>query len=392
MVLIVNDEFQKQLEKKFERLNEYGKLADGLEESHRVELCITAINTLIYLGYKRKEILPYSFENFQVSLEEYLRNYNYLIDDVSYLICASFLKEYYLYRKRIHKDGFEDSDVFRVWNGFKELDIPISRRGEVFNFEFYKELKRDDSAIDAIYFCLSMQNSLFVDFNQEVKDYKSKFLNEIHHKGSEASKIIDEKKRFLDLNLIDFERDVKSLSDETKRLENTLKAQVEAFNFVGLSKGFKDLLSKKNSAKWTSFTLMIIVFLLLVLVPVLFIGGRFLNWFSEYHIAWNEIGWEQMLPILGLELLFVYFFRVVLSHYNSIQTQIMQLELRQSLCQFIQNYADYAKDIKEKDGASLEKFESLIFSSILSSADKVPSTFDGLEQMSNLIKNIRSGN
>ena len=87
--------------------------------------------------------------------------------------------------------------------------------------------------------------------------------------------------------------------------------------------------------------------------------------------------------------MFIYFFRVVLNHYNSIQTQIMQIELRQSLCQFIQSYAKYAKEIKEKDGASLEKFENLIFSSILSTPDKVPSTFDGIEQLSNLIKNIK---
>ena len=121
----------------------------------------------------------------------------------------------------------------------------------------------------------------------------------------------------------------------------------------------------------------------------MFLGGRFFNWFSEYNIKWDNIGWENMLPVLGLEFVFIYFFRVVLNHYNSIQTQIMQIELRQSLCQFIQSYAKYAKEIKEKDGASLEKFENLIFSSILSTPDKVPSTFDGIEQLSNLIKNIK---
>lgn len=101
--------------------------------------------------------------------------------------------------------------------------------------------------------------------------------------------------------------------------------------------------------------------------------------------------WKLAIPFTGAEIILLYFFRVILNHYNSLQTQIMQLELRQSLCQFIQSYADYAKEIKEKDGASLEKFENLIFSSILSSPDKVPSTFDGLEQLSNLIKNMRSG-
>lgn len=137
---------------------------------------------------------------------------------------------------------------------------------------------------------------------------------------------------------------------------------------------------------------MAIFCIFLITVPIVFLGGRFLNWFSEYNINWNDIGWEHTLPIFGLEFVLIYFFRVVLTHYNSIQTQIMQIELRQSLCQFIQSYADYAKEIKEKDGGSLEKFENLIFSSILSTPDKVPSTFDGLEQLSNLIKNLKSGN
>lgn len=67
----------------------------------------------------------------------------------------------------------------------------------------------------------------------------------------------------------------------------------------------------------------------------------------------------------------------------------MQIELRQSLCQFIQSYADYTKEIKENNAGSLEKFENLIFSNILSTPEKVPSTFDGLEQLANLMKELK---
>ncbi|MCL9764767.1 hypothetical protein [Neisseria subflava] len=96
-----------------------------------------------------------------------------------------------------------------------------------------------------------------------------------------------------------------------------------------------------------------------------------------------------MLPIIGLEFVLIYFFRVVLTHYHSIQTQIMQLELRQSLCQFIQSYAEYAKKIKTDDKDALEKFENLIFSSILSNPDKVPGTFDGVEGLTSLLKELK---
>lgn len=67
----------------------------------------------------------------------------------------------------------------------------------------------------------------------------------------------------------------------------------------------------------------------------------------------------------------------------------MQLELRKALCQFIQSYVDYSTVIKKQDSAALEKFESLIFSGVVSDPEKVPSTFDGLDQIGALLKNVR---
>ncbi|MGC4062247.1 MAG: hypothetical protein QM749_15930 [Aquabacterium sp.] len=91
-------------------------------------------------------------------------------------------------------------------------------------------------------------------------------------------------------------------------------------------------------------------------------------------------------PIAAIELLFIYFFRVILSNYHSIRKQMLQIELRKSLCEFIQSYADYAKGIKEKDKTALEKFENLIFSGIVMDDQNLPSTFDGLEQIAKLIE------
>ena len=48
------------------------------------------------------------------------------------------------------------------------------------------------------------------------------------------------------------------------------------------------------------------------------------------------------------------------------------------------------KKIKKDDTGSLEKFESLIFSSILAHSDKIPGTFDGLESLTSLIKEWKS--
>lgn len=192
---------------------------------------------------------------------------------------------------------------------------------------------------------------IFMDFEGKQKEIESNF---------------DRRKKDLDKKILEIE-ELKRRLDEYKT----------AFNFVGLSKGFEELLNQKRNAKNLSFGLMLLL-AVLVLVPL---GCKL--------FANVEITWQSMLPVAGLELILIYFFRVVLNHYHSIQTQIMQLELRQSLCQFIQSYAGYAKEIKASDKDALDKFENLIFSSILSNPDKVPGTFDGVDGLASLLKELK---
>jgi hypothetical protein len=87
------------------------------------------------------------------------------------------------------------------------------------------------------------------------------------------------------------------------------------------------------------------------------------------------------LPTITIVVFLFYFLRVALGDMKSIQSQILQIELRMTLCQFIQNYAEQSKALKEQNKEGFEKFESLIFSSIVSSDEKIPATFDGVEQL-----------
>jgi hypothetical protein len=59
------------------------------------------------------------------------------------------------------------------------------------------------------------------------------------------------------------------------------------------------------------------------------------------------------------------------------------------LCEFIQSYADYSANIKKQDSSALEKFENLIFSGVVSEPEKLPSTYDGLDQLADFIKSIK---
>ncbi|WP_176672052.1 hypothetical protein [Mannheimia varigena] len=388
---------KEKLKHKFNQLNVYGRTEDGAEESHRIDLCCIAINILIYLADKRESILPYSFEKFGQALERYLDSDSHLTDDVSYLICASFLKEYYLCRTKIDTKDVESSDVYRIWDDFKELTIPISDKNPIFNNEFYKELKRDDTFLDSIYFCLSIQNSK----SNELKEKRMLYIKELETKFNSLNRTLDENKQSLDMAIEDFSHKIEKTYSDTDALSKKLDGYKTAFNFVGLYDGFNSLSEIKNKQKNNTFWFSIFLGSVLVVLPLVLIlfhesiGYFFtdikfeLNTFKITH----EFNWVRMLPVFGVELILLYFFRIVLNRLHVLQTEIVQIELRKSLCQFIQNYAKYAKEIRtledNKEVNILDKFENIIFSNILSNSDKVPSTFDGLEQLSNFIKEFK---
>lgn len=324
-----------------------------------------------YLYSKYKDDLLKKLKELQN--KEYEHDIEVLIEDI-YCMCAYLLREYILYLESNDPYGYRYGvdELSLAHNKILDDDHPFIDPRNSKKLNVIKDKQLDIWILGYYFYGKSFKS--FERYEELVKDSEKESLNiesQIKLQKDVLSKFINDKKEAVD------------------RLAKQLEQQKTAFNFVGLSKGFEKLLSKKRYAKWASFGIMSIFCISLIAIPAMFLGGRFFKWFSEYNIQWNDIGWEQMLPVIGLEFIFIYFFRVVLTHYNSIQTQIMQIELRQSLCQFIQSYAEYAKEIKEKDGASLEKFENLIFSSILSTPDKVPSTFDGIEQLSNLIKNIK---
>lgn len=126
-----------------------------------------------------------------------------------------------------------------------------------------------------------------------------------------------------------------------------------------------------------------------ILIPLLIELG-IISYFSFFGISLKTDHLIKLIPIISIDIILIYFFRVILFNYKSAKAQKMQIDLRQTLCQFIQSNAEYSSKIKEKDSAALEKFENLIFSGVLSDPDKLPSTFDGLEQIGSFIKNIKN--
>lgn len=171
-------------------------------------------------------------------------------------------------------------------------------------------------------------------------------------------------------------------------LKEALESHKSEFNFVGLFQAFSNILNKKVwQRRWTLLSLVLLAFASLLPALTFFFTFILNSTFKVEHkddlifIALSSTSWLFV---------FLYFFRVVLTNYKSVRSEIGQIELRMSLCQFIQDYAKFSSDIKVKDPAALERFESIIFSSIVQDPEKIPSTFDGLDSITQIVKALKS--
>lgn len=288
-----------------------------------------------------------------------------------------------LINQNFASESTQDSGIYARFVAFLvELDLSLGFNGltdSVKNNELREAWEKVKQKVfskdDGVYYAFYQQPISILNFYMNNTGFKT-FFN-FEKKSDDLKQIIATQEESINK----YEKGLEDKAKEVKELEKKLDEYKTAFNFVGLSHGFENLLKQKNKAKTKTFCLLAN----LAIVALLPLGFSFYKKF----IANIDISWQSMLPVIGLEFILIYFFRVVLTHYHSIQTQIMQLELRQSLCQFIQSYAEYAKKIKTDDKDALEKFENLIFSSILSNPDKVPGTFDGVEGLTSLLKELK---
>lgn len=220
----------------------------------------------------------------------------------------------------------------------------------------------------------SKEINLFLDFSEKHSEARST-LYEIEKQSETAKNLLINHRALLE------EKEKKVIA-----LEETLKEQENAFNFVGLYKGFNDLL--KTKVRESRVLLGALVSMGIIMITPLMYNIMSSNTQSvlDSDITSNLF---KLIPFVSLEILLIYFFRVILQNYKSVKGQILQIELRQTLCQFIQSYAEYSKEIRTTDSHPLEKFENLIFSGIISDSESIPSTFDGMDQITKLLASLK---
>jgi len=180
-----------------------------------------------------------------------------------------------------------------------------------------------------------------------------------------------------------FETSLAEREGRVDALKETLAKHEDAFNFVGLYDGFRGLRKQKKFDSYINLALLWTIGLGMVALP-------FAKVFAEIIGRTSDLSLGGYLTFLGLELILIFFFRVCLHNYKSVKAQLLQIELRMTLCQFVQSYARYAKEIRSDDKELLVQFEKIVFSGIVNSEDAIPSTFDGLEKIAELIKAVKT--
>ena len=320
-------------------------------------------------------ICPFNYhyigESFEKRLNFLENNWDSEILDDIFLMSIRFLREAELTMKRQYKQKLwnDDNTYERIWDWFKSLtndDIPSNKRSQL-NY-----IQNDYSLMLLNDYLGNKSFQAFLNYEENIKKIEQHSIV-LKETSDNIQKSADEK------------------LEKVEQLSDTLENLKQGFNFVALSDGFSRMLNEKKASKKWMLSLLFLIAVIISVIPVfkMIPACEMIPICKIFSDGDTNLTWQQIAISAGLELVLIYFFRVVLFHYRTVQTQIMQLDLRLSLCQFIQSYAEYAKEIKTNDKDALDKFENLIFSSILSSDEKIPSTFDGLEQLNSLIKQFK---
>ena len=212
--------------------------------------------------------------------------------------------------------------------------------------------------------------------------FEEKITTEIQRGFSDVNKEADALKKNIEGLINSAGATVQSLAEYDEKL----KQYKSEYNFVLLSKAFSNLLKTKKAEYVTNHRSVIIFSSWLIATPLFALLNHVYNFFP---VEFNLNALFYYLPILSLELLFFYFMRLYYIEGKAIKAQILQIEQRLSLCEFIHDYVETKNNSgSEKESWSL--FEKLIFSPIQVSSENIPSLLDGASSIAELAGKILS--
>jgi hypothetical protein len=109
------------------------------------------------------------------------------------------------------------------------------------------------------------------------------------------------------------------------------------------------------------------------------------------RVDWTAETWTKVIPLAALEIVVLYFFRIFLRNYFSAKGQLLQLDLRQALCAFVESYVQFVKDknLMPKDGSPLAGFNAVVFSGLSTEPDSMPASVEAFEHLVKAAKEIK---
>ncbi|SXE60408.1 Uncharacterised protein [Klebsiella variicola] len=212
--------------------------------------------------------------------------------------------------------------------------------------------------------------------------FEEKITTEIKRGFSDVNKEADALKNNIEGLIKSAGATVQSLAEYDEKL----KQYKSEYNFVLLSKAFSNLLKTKKAEYVTNHRSVIIFSSWLIATPLFALLNHIYNFFP---VEFNLNALFYYLPILSLELLFFYFMRLYYIEGKAIKAQILQIEQRLSLCEFIHDYVE-TKNNSGADKESWSLFEKLIFSPIQVTSENIPSLLDGASSIAELAGKVLS--
>lgn len=175
---------------------------------------------------------------------------------------------------------------------------------------------------------------------------------------------------------------IDSFNDEKEKVNSlidNIKDTKQQLNFEKLDNGFIELLNKKEENKKDILKILKSFGISIFIIPIISIFIMMLSSGFSYIFT---------IPLLTIEIFLVYYFRIVLHNYNSMEEQILQLENKSAILKFITNYVEFKKDnnVKQED---ISKFEEIIFSKISPNMKTIPTSPDVVSIVEKIAKIIK---
>ncbi|MCF1610064.1 hypothetical protein LQ759_09230 [Serratia marcescens] len=238
----------------------------------------------------------------------------------------------------------------------------------------------------------SMPASIARDFIQS-SDFKDviKLKEDIASVEAKVKGVIETEISILDTDLQEKKEKMEELLGKTEESMISLQSYNEKlekykgeFNFVLLSKAFSRMKKDKETEFKTARRWMNAYTLILILMPILILVAL-LKDIIDLNSGIKHLAYS--IPLLTLEVLIFYFMRVYYGEVRSIRAQLLQIDLRLSLCEFIHEFIDKKNESNDSND-SWKAFENLIFSPIQMTADNIPSVLDGANAVADVLGKV----